>query len=461
MTRRIPAVLAVATAALAASAASAAAAPIAIDDVVVYRIGTGTGSLLNTGSPVFLDEYTPAGALVQSIALPTADAGANQTLIASGTATSEGLLTRSANGRYLVATGYDRSPGGLGTISGTTSATVPRVVGLIDQTGAVDTTTALTDTADTNNVRSAVTVDGSGVWVSGGSGGLRYAAKGATTSQQVSSTTNNLRALGITDGQLYTSSASGALRVATVGTGLPTAPPQTIANLPGTDIPALPSPYGFAFFDLNSVVPGVDTLYVADDGAAALRKFSLVGGSWVSNGSVGADADDYRGVAGSVGAGPGVKLVATRKGGSGATGGGELVTLTDTAGYNGAFAGTPAIIATAAANTAFRGVALAPIALTAVSWAGGKAVRSGKGNLVTWKAGRDASNLGFDVLRVRSGKRVKLTRSLVGGTALRGPARTFAYRDVAGRARDRYLVVARGVDGSTDVHGPFAAKTSR
>ncbi|HWB06508.1 MAG TPA: hypothetical protein VG796_26020 [Verrucomicrobiales bacterium] len=38
--------------------------------MTVYRIGTGTGNLVGTGSPVFLDEYTPAGVLVQSVALP-------------------------------------------------------------------------------------------------------------------------------------------------------------------------------------------------------------------------------------------------------------------------------------------------------------------------------------------------------------------------------------------------------
>src|SRR5262245_60992890 len=63
-------------------------------NLVVYRVGTGTGGLVNTGNPVFLDEYTQAGSLVQSVALPTSAVGNNQPLIASGTATSEGLITR-------------------------------------------------------------------------------------------------------------------------------------------------------------------------------------------------------------------------------------------------------------------------------------------------------------------------------------------------------------------------------
>ncbi|MEI9947639.1 MAG: hypothetical protein WDO74_01285 [Pseudomonadota bacterium] len=55
-----------------------------------------------------------------------------------------------------------------------------------------------------------------------------------------------------------------------------------------------------------------------------------------------------------------VTLYATRKGGGGAAGGGELVSVVDASGYNGAFASTPTLLVTAAANTAFRGVAFAP-----------------------------------------------------------------------------------------------------
>lgn len=76
-------------------------------DLVIYRVGTGATSLSSAATAVFLDEYTATRVLVQSIALPTADSGSNQTLTASGTATSEGLLTLSADGRYLELTGYN------------------------------------------------------------------------------------------------------------------------------------------------------------------------------------------------------------------------------------------------------------------------------------------------------------------------------------------------------------------
>src|SRR5437762_7836877 len=60
-------------------AAVAAAAPFTPGNVVVYRIGNGTGSLVAAGNPVFLHEYTPAGVKVQSIGLPTAASRANKT----------------------------------------------------------------------------------------------------------------------------------------------------------------------------------------------------------------------------------------------------------------------------------------------------------------------------------------------------------------------------------------------
>ena len=100
-------------------------------------------------------------------------------------------------------------------------------------------------------------------------------------------------------------------------------------------------------------------LYVASDDAAGITKYSLLVNSWVANGTVGAAADAYRGLTTVVSGGT-VSLYATRKGGSAAAGGGELVSLVDASGYNGAFSGTPTLLVTAAANTAFRGVALAP-----------------------------------------------------------------------------------------------------
>ncbi|MFN5995367.1 MAG: ExeM/NucH family extracellular endonuclease [Betaproteobacteria bacterium] len=134
--------------------------------------------------------------------------------------------------------------------------------------------------------------------------------------------------------------------------------------MPG--FPTTGSPNSFFLADLDSGVAGLDTLYVADD-TAGLQKYALVAGVWTLKGTVGVAADTYRGLTGIIsGSGPTttVTLYATRKGGSGATGGGELVSLADSAGYNVTFNSTsPTLLATAGSNTAFRGVALAPASI--------------------------------------------------------------------------------------------------
>src|ERR1700756_616360 len=299
-------------------------------NLVVYRAGSGTGSLVNTGNPVFIDEYTTSGTLVQSIALPTTVTGSNQPLVCSGTASSEGLISLSADGRYLVLTGYNATIPYASSLTGTSSTAVPRVVGIINASGVVNTTTSLTDAATGNNVRSAASTDGTNIWVTGGAGGVRYTTAGSTTSTQLSTSVTNLRQLNIFNGQLYTSSSSGAFRLATAGTGEPTTSGQTITNLPGFPT-ATGSPYGYFFADLSAVVSGVDVVYVADDTPGSIQKYSLVSGNWVSNGTVTATA--IRGLTGSVTSGTVVTLYGVT-GGTSASGGGSIYSFTDAGGYN-------------------------------------------------------------------------------------------------------------------------------
>src|SRR5437870_11935917 len=81
-------------------------------NLVIYRVGDGSAAITSAATAVFLDEYTTAGGSpVQSIAMPTVVNGSNKRLTAAGTSTSEGLLTRSVDGNYLTATGYDTAVG--------------------------------------------------------------------------------------------------------------------------------------------------------------------------------------------------------------------------------------------------------------------------------------------------------------------------------------------------------------
>jgi predicted extracellular nuclease len=320
-------------------------------NLAVYRVGDGSAALSAVGTAVFIDEYTPTGTLVQTIAMPTTAAGAQKQLVASGSATTEGLMSLSADGQCLWVPGYAANLATAG-VATTTSASTPRTIGRIMNNGVVDTSTSLSDFFSGGNIRSATGATCSAAWVSGSNSGVGYATFGTSTLTSVISTTaTNLRQVNVANGQLYVSTGAGSGgRVATVGTGLPTTSGQTITGLPG--IPTSGTTNAFFFADLSPAVAGVDTVYVTEEGAAALTKYSLVGGTWVSNGTIGVAADTYRGVTGVV-TGTTVALYAVRKAG-------ELVSLTDASGYNGSFTGTPTLIASSGTNKAFRGVALVP-----------------------------------------------------------------------------------------------------
>ena len=55
-------------------------------NIVVYRVGTGVGTLIANAAAAFLDEYTPGGTLYHRA--PTSDRG-NQMLTASGSSTTK------------------------------------------------------------------------------------------------------------------------------------------------------------------------------------------------------------------------------------------------------------------------------------------------------------------------------------------------------------------------------------
>jgi|GEM_PF-784241 len=316
-------------------------------NLVVVRVGTGVGSLTSASTAVFLDEYTSTGTLVQTLPLPTAMSGNNRPLTMSGVATSEGALRRSTDGRYLTMAGYAATTGTAG-IAGTSSATVNRVVARVDATGAIDSTTAF-NAYNANNIRGAVTDDGTRFWTVGPTTGVGYVALGGASLTALNGA--NTRVAGISGGQLYvSSSSSGYYGINSVGSGLPTTAGQTATHLSGFPTTSGSSSYGFVFTDAT-------TMYVADDSAGGgIQKWTSDGSTWTNAYTLGAGTDSYRGLTAAV-SGGNVVLYATRKGGSGAAGGGELVKVTDTGSGS-----AVTLLATAPANTAFRGVDLAPAA---------------------------------------------------------------------------------------------------
>ena len=95
-----------------------------------------TGSTAATA--VFLDEIVISGGAVRTtLALPTSGAAVTQ----SGTATSEGGITRSADGRCILVSGYAAAPG-TAAIATSSSTTNKRVAAVVFVDGTVDASTA-------------------------------------------------------------------------------------------------------------------------------------------------------------------------------------------------------------------------------------------------------------------------------------------------------------------------------
>lgn len=325
-------------------------------NIVVVRIGAGALPMTaGTAQPVFLDEYTPCGQLVQSIAMPVTVNGSHRRLTLPPAATdfSEGFISRSEDGQYLALAGYDAATG-TAAVTATTSTAVNRTVAVIDASGNVNTTTAFSNRFSTVPIRSAI-VNGTDIWANGGSGGVVYAPLGSTGTTNTLLTTSTGRCLGIYDGQLYTTSTATGFRMARVGAGLPTTTGQTMQNLPG-----YPSSGGSPFQFFMARLNGSDTvnvLYVADNNV--LKKYSLVAGSWTDNGTIGVFGDKFRGVTG-VEADGIVTLYTVRRNDNG----GELVRYIDSTGHNASFSNLKAvIIAQADTNKIFRSVAMAPQSL--------------------------------------------------------------------------------------------------
>jgi beta-lactamase superfamily II metal-dependent hydrolase len=332
------------------TASIASAAAFTPGNIVVYRVGDGTAALASSATAVFLDEYTVTGTLVQSIALPTSASSPQHICTASGTAATEGFLSRSQNGQYLAVPCYDAA---LATASITTSTTIARVIGRMDRNGSIDTSTSWVESSSAGNPRTETTSDGNTFWVAGSTVGVRTTTFGASAVTNVSTTNTNLRQLHIFNGQLYVSSGAGAtFRLGQVGTGLPTASGTTTTNLPGLGVTSAYNSFFFA--DLDGT-PGVDTVYIADETTGTVAKFCLVSGSWTAKGTTALLA--AHGLTGYVSGGT-VTLIATN-GPSTATIN-SMSTIVDATGYNANLTATATAIASAGTNKGFRGVVMVP-----------------------------------------------------------------------------------------------------
>jgi hypothetical protein len=384
-----------------AFAVQADAAAFTPNGIVVVRAHDGLTSIpsgANTnGTATFLEEYSFDGILQQVISLPTTASGSNLPLLLGGLSTSEGFLQLSADGQYLTLAGYNTTLGGPTTGTPVTQ----KVVGRIDMAGTVDTSTTLGPASSAvGAVRSAVTSNGTDIWVGTSAQGIHYTTLGATgvSTRLSTGAPSNMRVVDIFDNKLYWSSASGSnFGVGTYasaanpgdfnldgtvdvadevmwektnsantgmyntwvenfaeqggGSDLHTTSGQTPVLLTGFPTSGSHSSYDYWFKDSN-------TLYVADDGSVAnaggIQKWTYNGSTWslaytlLNNGIVNTAV---RGLTGGINVnGDPVLFATTSEGGNN-----NLIMVADTGASS--VANT---IASAGTNKVFRGVALVP-----------------------------------------------------------------------------------------------------
>jgi hypothetical protein len=325
----------------------------------------------NSGTAVTIEERRLDGGVVTATNIPATAMGGNFPLVISGGATSEGGMSLSGDGRYLILPGYNATT----ATTNLNAAGVNRVVGRVDAASPanINITTQVTQAQafGGNNVRGATSQDGTSFWMSGAGtgGGVVYVTLGNTTVTQLTNAQlPNIRWVHIFGGQLYgTSNQTNFSNVFSVGTGLPTAAPATAVATPGMPAGTGPSPFSFVFADRDPLVPGFDRLYVADDGGTTfiaanqgIQKWTLAQGAtnWTRVATFNlpqpappANTFGFRGLAGIVSP-TSVTLIGST---SEATGN-RLVVFVDTD------SGTPVgtVVGTAGAGTAFRGVTPSP-----------------------------------------------------------------------------------------------------
>ena len=178
-------------------------APFTAGNLVVLRVGDGSAPLTSASTLVFLDEFTTTGTLIQTIAIPST--GADKLTISGTGASTEGQMTLSPDGYYLILPGYD-AEAGITLIASTPPATYNRKLLRVDNT--VTYTSLLSSTAFNNNtlssgIRGGVAL-GNDYWASGtgtsGTNAVQYFGTG--TPSQVCSNNTNLKAINIFNSQI-------------------------------------------------------------------------------------------------------------------------------------------------------------------------------------------------------------------------------------------------------------------
>jgi hypothetical protein len=313
-------------------------------NLVVVRVGDGSQTLTTSGNSVFLDQYTTAGAYVNTLFIP--DTGASALIESgpdlAGSVITGAALTRSADKRLLALSGYNVALGNATALQNTFSTNVPRGIVTVDAAGQVTLALADTNAYSGAHFRGAATDGANNFWGSGSTEGTWYFGL-SSTSAVIQTTFVNTRSVDIFNGNLYTlASASGANGLVKFN-GLPTTDQGTVANILS----------GFSSVTTTdfAVDPTDSTIYVTT--GSAVQKWQFDGFSWTLSYTLSSGfSEQVRYLTADFsGAAPVLYVTAADLG----NGQNRLMTITDTN-----FSATAVTLVTSGPNQFFKGIRFAP-----------------------------------------------------------------------------------------------------
>lgn len=332
-------------------------------NLVVLRVGDGNSNLSSNATKVSLVE-TSINGIASGVVLDL-NATGSEALTLSGLSLQEGGVKLSSNGMFLSVGGYN-----LASDSTITTAYDTRIIARLGVGGtSFNYTTKILGSSVTGNLRSVYPNDaGTGFYVSTSTRGLSYVPfsnsynTAAVSLSNVVGVTSNCFSSQILDNQLYASflgSSTAEPTISKVGVGIPTTRSQGLTTLVSGTANSAPTYRDFILLDGDISVAGPDLLYVVD--GREIKKFSLVSGAWVPNGSVNVGSVIIS-LTGYVNPFNRVELFTVASTLATGSAGNSLKKLIDNAGFNADLDGSNGFetILTAPNGYSFRGVAFTP-----------------------------------------------------------------------------------------------------
>ena len=209
-------------------------------------------------SQAILKEFTTSGASGLTVALDSTSGAITPFMTDGRYGGSEGFLTTSTDGKFLVLGGYNYSSAV--DITATTASSVNRVVGKVDRCGQYTQMYSSSSFYNANDMRGAVS-DGTNFWAAGAStpsvDGIDYFGPGAPTGLATAATPPSAYGMRIFNSQIYYSTQKKGpnnlatqLGIFSLSGGEPTSGPVTVSlpiiNVVSVAATAIPEDFSFS-----------------------------------------------------------------------------------------------------------------------------------------------------------------------------------------------------------------------